>query len=95
MATGREGPILKFFSKCWFHLLSMPKTLHSLSYVTFTISIRSFAGQAAFPDPCLSNPCAPNVTCTPALENEKGFECGNCPPGFKGDGQHCEDINEV
>ena len=52
-------------------------------------------GQAAFPDPCASNPCAANVSCKPALEKERGFECGNCPLGFKGDGILCEDINEV
>jgi len=50
--------------------------------------------QAAFPNPCASNPCAANVSCKPALEKERGFECGNCPQGFKGDGILCEDINE-
>lgn len=40
---------------------------------------------------CSEDPCADGVSCT---DTETGFECGECPQGFSGNGQTCTDINE-
>ena len=38
-------------------------------------------------DPCSSNPCFENVTCTVV---DDGFKCGYCPAGMRGDGVNCK-----
>lgn len=40
---------------------------------------------------CGVDRCFPGVICT---DTELGHSCGKCPIGFKGNGTHCEDINE-
>ena len=43
---------------------------------------------------CDSKPCFPFVTCVNVAQ-APGFQCGVCPPGLKGDGVNCTDIDEV
>ncbi|XP_078677339.1 von Willebrand factor D and EGF domain-containing protein-like isoform X2 [Branchiostoma floridae x Branchiostoma belcheri] len=42
-------------------------------------------------DHCGLQPCFPGVPCTNVVD---GFECGDCPDGYNGDGMNCQDINE-
>ena len=47
-------------------------------------------------DPCIDNghPCYnQNITCTKITDTK--FKCGDCPRGMRGDGVHCEFVNEV
>ena len=41
---------------------------------------------------CNDRPCFEGVQC---IDTPSGFQCGECPPGMRGDGQSCVDINEV
>ncbi|KAJ8046213.1 Nephronectin [Holothuria leucospilota] len=55
---------------------------------------------------CSSQPCFPGVVCTNEYEDIREisgyppegifdqFKCGPCPPGYRGDGIDCEDIDE-
>ncbi|KAI8480944.1 hypothetical protein Bbelb_413170 [Branchiostoma belcheri] len=42
------------------------------------------------------NPCFPGVNCTdlPPPAGVDGFECGDCPPGYEGNGTICQDVDE-
>ncbi|XP_046875057.1 thrombospondin-3b-like isoform X3 [Hypomesus transpacificus] len=42
---------------------------------------------------CEPNPCYKGVSCTETREYP-GYRCGSCPDGMKGNGTHCQDINE-
>lgn len=42
---------------------------------------------------CSSNPCFKGVSCVESLQFP-GFICGPCPPGFEGNGTHCDDVDE-
>lgn len=44
-------------------------------------------------DGCLSNPCFAGVECSTSTDGS--WECGHCPPGYRGNGTSCEDVNEV
>lgn len=44
------------------------------------------------PIECADNTCFPGVEC---VDSAAGFQCGSCPDGYKGNGSHCTDIDEV
>ena len=46
-------------------------------------------------DKCSLKPCFPFVECTNTPGEGLGFKCGECPPGYMGDGIRCDDVNEV
>lgn len=43
---------------------------------------------------CSPSPCFRGVDCMEVYEYP-GYRCGPCPPGLRGNGTHCEDIDEV
>lgn len=40
-------------------------------------------------NPCASEPCFENVTCTTNKTVDKGYTCSACPSGMTGDGENC------
>ena len=46
-------------------------------------------------DKCSLKPCFPFVECENTPGEGLGFKCGECPPGYSGDGIRCDDVNEV
>ncbi|XP_078600596.1 cartilage oligomeric matrix protein-like isoform X2 [Branchiostoma floridae x Branchiostoma japonicum] len=40
---------------------------------------------------CNDDPCWAGVSCT---DTPTGFECGECPGGYQGNGTHCADVDE-
>lgn len=44
---------------------------------------------------CSLKPCFPFVDCEETPGVGLGFKCGECPPGYSGDGIRCNDVNEV
>lgn len=43
---------------------------------------------------CSQKPCFPFVDCEETPGEGLGFKCGECPPGYSGDGIRCNDVNE-
>jgi len=43
---------------------------------------------------CSLKPCFPFVDCEETPGEGLGFKCGECPPGFSGNGIRCDDVNE-
>ncbi|MBI5542635.1 MAG: trypsin-like serine protease [Deltaproteobacteria bacterium] len=43
---------------------------------------------------CAETPCFPGVVCTDVTAPQTGYRCGDCPPGYNGDGQTCLDLDE-
>lgn len=46
-------------------------------------------------DKCSLKPCFPFVECVNTPDDGLGFKCGECPPGYTGDGMRCDDVDEV
>ena len=44
---------------------------------------------------CSLKPCFPFVDCKETPGEGLEFKCGECPPGYSGDGIRCNDVNEV
>ena len=44
---------------------------------------------------CSLKPCFPFVKCEETPGVGLGFSCGDCPPGYSGDGLRCDDVDEV
>ncbi|XP_069504725.1 von Willebrand factor D and EGF domain-containing protein isoform X2 [Ambystoma mexicanum] len=44
---------------------------------------------AGLKNPCAANPCFPGVQCFEDLYLGDHYTCGDCPPGFSGDGHIC------
>ncbi|XP_033642906.1 uncharacterized protein LOC117302993 isoform X2 [Asterias rubens] len=45
-------------------------------------------------NPCVVEPCFPNVLCNDTLAPSLGFTCDTCPTGLMGDGFICQDRSE-
>ena len=41
------------------------------------------------------SPCAKGAACYNTGNDGASYVCGDCPPGYRGDGVTCEDIDEV
>ncbi|EDV26971.1 uncharacterized protein TRIADDRAFT_54443 [Trichoplax adhaerens] len=45
-------------------------------------------------DACSDQPCFDNVTCIDNIVPLSGYQCGDCPSGYTGDGLKCHDYDE-
>jgi len=57
-------------------------------------SSRAYSPGTGNADKCSLKPCFPFVECTNTPGERLGFKCGECPPGYMGDGIRCDDVNE-
>ncbi|XP_066021545.1 LOW QUALITY PROTEIN: cartilage oligomeric matrix protein [Pocillopora verrucosa] len=70
-------------------LTSIKKTLES-----GVCSRRAFSPGRENVDKCSLKPCFPFVECVNTPDDGLGFKCGECPPGYTGDGMRCDDVDE-
>ena len=59
--------------------------------------LRTVSLSAGFHEPrsrCSPNPCYKGISCVDSLDYP-GYTCGPCKPGLRGNGTHCQDIDEV
>lgn len=66
--------------------------LFSATLIDFDLSCW-FCGSAV--NKCSLKPCFPFVKCEETPGVGLGFRCGDCPPGYSGDGLRCDDVDEV
>ncbi|CAH3197379.1 unnamed protein product, partial [Porites evermanni] len=57
-------------------------------------SNRAYSPGTANENKCSLKPCFPFVDCEETPGEGLGFKCGECPPGYSGDGIRCNDVNE-
>ncbi|XP_068740521.1 cartilage oligomeric matrix protein-like isoform X2 [Montipora capricornis] len=57
-------------------------------------SNRAYSPAALYVNKCALKPCFPFVECEETPGVGLGFKCGECPPGYSGDGMRCNDVNE-
>ncbi|XP_067016443.1 cartilage oligomeric matrix protein-like isoform X3 [Acropora muricata] len=57
-------------------------------------SNRAYSPQAVYVNKCSLKPCFPFVKCEETPGVGLGFRCGDCPPGYSGDGLRCDDVDE-
>ena len=66
----------------------LQKQGQEISRVRYTLeTCEMCGGKPAEVHPCDNNPCYPGVICA---DNGEKFMCGECPPGFIGDGIRCD-----
>ena len=59
------------------------------------MDLTDFFSWVVLENKCSLKPCFPFVDCEETPGEGLGFKCGECPPGYSGDGIRCNDVNEV